>query len=211
MLKIKSITPKIVHVEADSQKELNYAFLRLVEYGESPEWKGKIFTLGQYRKWYAETNGAFSYDTDWSGFNVNQEHFKPFIKGLFDPLTPNEQTLVDWIKDRDDVYSVIGSQPDGDAFNHEVCHALFATDEKYKEACTKVIVDMAQSHPDQYTKLAKWIIDIGYHESVTIDEMHAFISADRDWLIEKKGIYIDQELSDKLAYIKKHFYEPKKS
>jgi hypothetical protein len=210
MLKIKSITSKIVHVQASTQKELNEAFLRLTEYGESPEWKGKIFTLGQYRKWYAETNGAFSYDTDWAGFNLNQDNFKPFVRGLFDPLTENEQQLVDWVKDRDDVYSVIGSQPDGDAFEHEVCHALFATDIEYKEQCTKVIVDMAQSHPDQYAKMAKWIIDVGYHESVTIDEMHAFISADRDWLMEKKGIYIDPSIQTLLVDIKKKFYTPKK-
>jgi len=211
MLTIRPITSKIVHVEAGTQKELNEAFLRIVEYGESPEWKGKIFTIGQYRKWYAETNGAFSYDTDWSGFNVTQEHFKPFIKGLFDPLTPSEQQLVDWVKDRDDVYSMIGSQPDGDAFDHEMCHAFFATDTHYKDLCIQVIVNMAQSRPDQYAKMAKWIIDIGYHESVTIDEMHAFISADRDWLMEKKGIYVDPSLQIQLVDIKNKFYTPKKS
>lgn len=139
MLKVKSLTPKIILVSADSQAELNEAFLRIEEHYESPEWKGKIFTLGQYRKWYAETNGAFSYLTDWTGFNVPSDALKPFITGLFDPLTPNEQQLINWFKDRTDVFAVIGAQPDGKAQEHEICHALWATDPAYRALATDMV------------------------------------------------------------------------
>ena len=66
-LHIKKITDKIILVSADSQEELNRTFLRFQEHYESPEWKGKIFTDGQFRAWYSEKYGANTYERDWSG------------------------------------------------------------------------------------------------------------------------------------------------
>ncbi len=208
MLKVKSLTPKIILISADTQAELNEAFVRFEEYYESPEWKGKIFTLGQYRKWYAETNGAFSYLTDWSGFNLPSDNFKPFIQGLFDPLTPNEQQIVNWFKDRTDTFAVIGAMPDGKALEHEICHALWATNEDYKQQC----LDIVDAIPvDQFFKLKAWILKAGYNESVVQDEVHAYVSADRNYMLEKHNIDINQDFQDQLRAVKAKFYiAPKK-
>ncbi len=206
MLKIKPLTRKIILVSADTQAELNMAFLRLEEYYESPEWQGKIFTLGQYRKWYAETYGAFSYTTDWTGFNIPSAAFKPFIQGLFDPLTPNEQILVDWVRDRTDTFAMIGTQPDGRALEHEICHALWATEDSYRYECEQLV--MFQQGPN-FDQLIKMLGEMGYNESVFLDEMHAYISADREWLMEKKGIFIEPELQVRLQEIKKRYYTKK--
>jgi hypothetical protein len=207
MLSIKPITNKILHITADSQQELNEAFLRFSEYGESPEWKDKIFTVGQYRKWYAETFGAFSYLTDWSGFNLTSDSLKPFIQGLFDPLTPNEQQMVKWFKDRTDEYSVIGSQPGSDSLEHEICHALWATEPKYKELCQEIVKKIDKA---SYDSLCAWLTKIGYNESVHEDEVHAYCSSDRSWLMEKHGIFINEDIQIQLLEIKKQFYQPKR-
>ena len=207
MLTIKPITNKILHITANTQQELNESFLRFSEYSESPEWKGKIFTLGQYRKWYAETSGAFSYLTDWSGFNITNESITPFIQGLFDPLTPNEEQIVKWFRDRTDTYSVIGAQPDGKCLEHEICHALWATEPKYKELCQEVVKKIDKS---SVGILCAWLTKIGYNESVHDDEVHAYISADRDWLMEKHGIFINQDTQTQLIEIKKQFYQTKR-
>jgi hypothetical protein len=207
MLSIKPITNKILHITADSQQELNEAFLRFSEYEESPEWKGKIFTVGQYRKWYAETFGAFSYLTDWSGFNLTNRSFAPFIQGLFDPLTPGEEQMVKWLRDRTDTYSVIGSQPGSDSLEHEICHALWATEPKYKELCQEVVKKIDKN---VFDALCLFLTKIGYNESVHDDEVHAYCSSDRAWLMEKHGIVIDEAIQSELLEIKKQFYQPKR-
>lgn len=204
MLKIEPITPKILHVYADSQIELNEAFLRFSEHGESPYFKGKVFTFGQYRKWYAETNGAFTYLTDWTGFNIPDVNFKLFVEGMFDPLTPNERQIINWIKDRKDTFCVIGAQPDGDSLEHEICHALWHIEPEYKEECEKIILGMPR---DQHQAMKKLVLEMGYTDAVINDEMHAYVSADRDWLEEEKAVSVDEEISEKLQEVKSRFYQ----
>jgi hypothetical protein len=64
MLHVEVLTSKIVLLKARSQQELGRTFLRFQEHYESPEWKGKVFTIGQIRAWYAETYGADTYERD---------------------------------------------------------------------------------------------------------------------------------------------------
>lgn len=209
MLKIKPITNKIIHVTADNQEELCATMVRFSEYVESPEFAGKIFTLGQFRKWYAETYGAYSFLTDWSGFNLTQDSFVPFVRGLFDPLTPNEQTLVNWIKDRTDKFSVIGTYPGSDAFEHEVCHALWATEPEYKNECHSFVDSLRTTNQDLVSKMEKIIADLGYGPGVLDDEIHAYLSANPDWLLEKKGLFVEPWITEKFRSIKMK-YAPKK-
>jgi hypothetical protein len=211
MLKLKKITDSIVLVSANTQSELNQTFLRPQEYYESSEFQGKIFTLGQYRKWYAEKNGGFTYLTDWSGFNLPSKAFEPFIQGLFDPLLPGEQQLVDWLKDRKDKYAIIAAQPDGDALEHELCHALWATNDEYQKRCSDIIDDWRATSPNEYAALKTWILECGYNESVIQDECHAYISADRDWLLDKKGVFVDEAWQTMLRIVKDCYYQHPKN
>ena len=52
--------------------------MRFQEHYESPEFTGTVFTVGAFRKWYAETYGAFTYASDWSGFNIPGTVLEPF-------------------------------------------------------------------------------------------------------------------------------------
>lgn len=209
MLKLKPITNRVLHVTADTQEELCSALVRFSEYVESPEFAGKIFTLGQFRKWYAEKYGAYTFNTDWSGFNLTQDSFVPFILGLFDPLTENEQKIVNWVKDRSDKFSLIGTYPGSDAFEHEVCHALWATESEYKNECYAVIDSLRVTHADLISKLGKIITELGYGANVLDDEVHAYLSANPDWLLEKKGIFVEPWIYEKFRSIKARFALPK--
>jgi hypothetical protein len=202
MLKISCPTNKIMVVTAENQAELNQAFVRFSEYMESPEFKGKIFTLGQFRRWYAETRGAWTFDTDWTGFNLTEEAFRPFVQGLFDPLTQLEQQLVNWVKDRSDSYSLIGAQPDGDALQHEICHALWHTEPEYREQCRNLVLSLS---PAFFSQMKELIIKLGYDESVVEDEIHAYCSENASWLATKHNIHVDPEFTASLQKIKGNF------
>jgi hypothetical protein len=176
------------------------SFLRFQEHYESPEFRGKIFTLGQYHDWYAQENGGATYTRDWGGFNVPDYVLKPFVQGLFDPLTKEEQEIVDLFRYRTDKFYLIGTADDGDedAYDHEVCHGLFYTSDDYREAVLTELKEHDLKHLHKFLKLN------GYCAEVMDDEAHAYISASGDYL-EEKGIDFDKGLQKTLQRLNKMF------
>ena len=170
---VEKVSSLVTHLEFLSQKDMCATMLRFEEHAESPEFKGKVFTLGQYREWYSRTTGAFTYYTDWEGFNVPSSSFRPFIEGLFDPLTKEEQEVVDLFKDRKDDFYVIATCRDVEsAYEHEICHAMYRTIPEYGE---EVRMLLAEFH---LVPLCEYLLKIGYDSSVLDDECNAYICDD---------------------------------
>lgn len=229
-LEVEAVTDKVVYLSMETQKQIASALIRFQEYYESPipEIKGQIFTLGFLRKMYSESprsqRRGFTYfdgntfEGDWSGFNFPGYILDPFIRGLFDPLTPAEQDIVDLFKDRSDKFYIIGGHRDTeeteDIIQHEICHALFYVDDKYQKQVLKALLK-AEKKPkfkNFYKLLAHW----GYAPSVFRDEAQAYICANWDWLygeeqleeLSKFRIVIPEDLYDELASIKRKYFKP---
>lgn len=182
MLKIKSQPFNSVWVSADSQKELSETFIRFQEYYESPNenFKGKIFTIGQVKNWYSITYGADTYSDDWVGFNFPSSVLIPFKQGLFDPLTSQEQELLNFFKYRNDLFYIIGAQNSA-VLRHELAHALYSHNKKYAQR-----VDcLCKLHHKDLLKIKKYILDKGYHADVLNDELQAYITDNDDDFIIK--------------------------
>jgi len=204
-MEIKKITSNIIHVNFDTQEELTRTFCRFQEHYESPEFAGKIFTIGQYREWYSEIYGGWTYYTDWNGFNIPDIVFEPFRKGLFDPLTKEEQKLLDLFKHRTGRFYVIGTHTSkqDEAMDHEICHALYYLDEEYKVAVNNVI----EINPSNaLNKLEEWLIKKGYAGSFLSDEVQAYLSCNIDYLQIKIGLEIPREAED-LKKLKELYFE----
>ena len=182
---LKLYSPKILTIIFDTQEELTKSFCRVQEYYESPEFKDKIFTLGQYRKWYIEKYGQWSYYTDWSGFNIPIKTLAPFNEGLFDPLLPEEVTLLEKIKENPEVEYIIATYTEAraDVMPHEIAHAMFATNPEYR----KSVLTLINSY--DLSELKKHILELGYSESVLEDECHAYILESHEYLEDKKIKY----------------------
>lgn len=175
-MRFKNIAPKIYWIDYDTQEELAMSFLRLQEHYGSPEFKDKIFTLGQYKEWYKTTrsHGEFSYASDWDGFNVPSYAFKAFINGLFEPLTELENRLltdmalggVDFDKD---FYLVGTHSGEIDVLEHEICHALYYVNSEYRDKMNELMsqYDLSELHDT--------LINMGYHKDLCKDEAHAYI------------------------------------
>lgn len=200
-LHTKNLSQNIVLVQADSQYELGSVFLRFQEFYENPEFRDKIFTLGEFRQWYAETYGAFTYASDWTGFNIPSYVIDKFKTGIFDPLTPGEQELITLFKDRADTYYVIGAQGD-EVLEHEICHGLFYTNGLYRAEVSAFI----NSNPHLFTEVFDFVRGMMYHPSVYLDEVHAYATADYDFLKEK-NVHLDKEAHDTLRLIKSKHYD----
>ena len=95
------LTPHIHLLSFDTQHDLTSTFLRFQEHYESPRFKGEVFTLDEFQDWYIKNSpngietGKFTYHTDWNGFNIPSHILKPFYEGKFDPLSFDEQAILE--------------------------------------------------------------------------------------------------------------------
>lgn len=202
LMLIEQISNRIILLKYETSKDAAVAFLRFQEHYESPNphFKGGVFTVGEYYDWYSQENGSATYYDDWSGFNIPSYVLKPFVQGLFDPLTAYEQEIVNHFKYRTDKFYLIGVGMNSteDTIDHEVCHGLYYTCDEYREAVQQALSDYDLSDLEDY------LLSIGYCEDVLLDEVHAYISASRDYL-EGNEFEIDDDLHKNLRQLKKKY------
>lgn len=177
MIHCKQQPYKSVWIWADSQEELGLTFMRFQEFYESsnPKFRNNIFTLGQLRHWYSETYGANNYHTTWIGFNFPSKVLKPFIDGLFDPLTDEEHKLLELLRYRKDSFYIIGAQ-NNSTLRHELSHALYSSNDKYRNEINSFI----QKNAKKVIKLNKILLKKGYSKEVINDEIQAYITDNDD-------------------------------
>lgn len=188
MLTSKKLKFNSVLIKAPTNELLAKTFMRFQEYYESPHFKGQIFTIGQLKEWYSATYGADTYIKDWTGFNFPSHVLDPFKKGLFDPLTIEEQELLDLFKYRHDNFYIIGANAE-ETIRHELAHALFAYDQNYKNK----INHLCKMYNKELKPLSKYLIDKGYHNEVINDEIQAYITDnDNEFILNN----IDQKIID---------------
>lgn len=180
MLSIKAQKYNSVLVSASSDHELCRTFMRFQEHYESPNinFRGQIFTVGEYLAWYSKQNGGATYYDDWRGFNFPSYILRPFKEGLFDPLTKEEQKLLKLLKYRNDDYYIIGGNNEG-VIRHELAHALY----RYKSDYAKEITRVFDKNKTGLKKAAKYILDKGYTREVLYDELQAYITDNEDAFI----------------------------
>jgi hypothetical protein len=202
LIEITKVSDSIISFKYKDRDSLCSAMCRIEESYESPEFAKKVFTLGQYRQWYSERFGAWTYNRDWSGFNIPSDSLKPFFDGMFDPLTESEAEIVELLKYRKSKFCLIGTFEgcDDDVYEHEICHALFSTNDGYKQDVLAVL----EEYRYDLDHLKKHLRDdLGYGDNVILDECHAYISESWEW-IEEKGIVVTGliEINEKLQGIK---------
>lgn len=207
-MKIQEPLERIVHVRFAERRDLAATFLRFQEHYESPMFKGKVFNLEEFRKWYVNNSSSnsssgdsnssngkktrkFSYYEDWDGFNVPSRIFEPFYQGEFNPLSRKEKKLLDaleeWREEEKQFY-VIGTsgQSDMSTLRHEIAHGLFYTRPEYQ----KEVLNILKKIPVEERRALEKFLEResgGYHPDVFEDEMQAYI-IENLYYLKKKGI-----------------------
>ena len=197
-MKITNVTSQIVKVTIEDPELLAKTFIRFQEYYESPEFRNKIFTLGQFKDWYSKKYGAFTYYSDWDGFNIPSHVLQPFVKGLFDPLTDEEKNMLECFKYRSDKFYIIGvSEDSGDTLDHEICHGLYHTNDEYNGAVNKVLT----AHAKDLSSIYDFLKRKGYSPAVWKDEANAYIANNYDYFIDE-GVQVNKTLHNKLSILR---------
>jgi len=170
-MEVIQIGKKIHHLHYKKQRDLASTFLRFQEHYESPEFEGKIFTRDEYKKWYIQQKGEFTYYKDWSGFNIPGKILKPFKKGKFNPLTEKGKEILNLFKGKIRKFYVIGTYgKKDDSIEHEIAHALFYLFPMYK---IRVLFEMGKHDLSKIEKRIKKTS--GYAEDKLRDETQAYL------------------------------------
>lgn len=198
-LKYKEIAKNTYLLTFKSKKQLAKTFLRFQEYFESPKFKGKIFDLSEFKKWYIKNSpngkktGKFTYYIDWGGFNIPSKVLEPFYEGKFNPLSKEEKSLLRLFKNkRKKKFYIIATFKNSGKhlLKHEIAHGLFYTNPKYKKEVIKILRKIDKSVK---IKIINYLSKYGggYHSSVWTDEIHAHVLADLNYL-RKYGVDPDK-------------------
>ena len=180
------LAPNIIHLKFKKRYDLTRHLLRFQEHFESPEFRGKVFSLKEFKPWYMRFHKEkkFKYYTDWNGFNFPSKILKPFLDGKFNPLSSREKAILKALDGQKGRFYVIGTFSNDD-LRHEVAHALFYVNPQYRKEVLKVIGRVDTSIWEKVFENMG-----GYHPSVWIDEVHAYIMEDEKYL--KKSLEIEK-------------------
>jgi hypothetical protein len=194
--KIEKVKPKVFAVIIKEQYDRAMTFLRIQEFYECPNplFRGNIhFSFTEYMKWYSKEYGkGFTYGIDWSGFNVPLEIAYACYDTLRDRYTDYDDVMESIVHqiyelngDDCDGYIIGAGSTEGDTFQHEICHGLYATNKQYKELVDEVTETIEWQ---DYLKFEANLLDMGYTAAVIPDEIQAYLSFGHDYKPFTKGV-----------------------
>lgn len=202
---LNNLGNNIYAIEESTSEAVAKMFIRLQENYESPKFRNKIFTLDEFKEFYKSIHpkNKFTYYKDWAGFNVPGHIVKRFIDGKFNPLTKEEKKLLKKIKDIKGKFYLIGYAGSSlSTKKHEIAHGMFYTNPEYRREVMKELENFSLTNDP----VIRHMRDMGYHEAVVVDEMHAWVLTDKSEL-KKYGLWrpMIQVLSKHLNVIYKRY------
>jgi hypothetical protein len=84
-----------------------------------------------------------------------------------------------------DGYIIGAGSTEGDTFQHEICHGLYATNKQYKELVNEVTETIEWQ---DYLKFEGNLLDMGYTAAVIPDEIQAYLAFGHDYKPFTKGV-----------------------
>ncbi len=178
---LNEIKPQVFLLDFDDRYDAGMSFLRFQEYYESPnpKFRGKSFTIFEFMKWYSQAygNGTFSYPKDFCGFNIPGYIIADALNHMDE--RPNEYDHF-MSKIDDDIgksvqnYYLIGvSESNQKTIDHELAHAYFYLNSKYRKDMKKLVADLpAKTRDGIFAELKKMMYDKKFY----IDECQAYLS-----------------------------------
>lgn len=182
---INEVYPKLYHIEFPNQYIETASFIRIQEFYESsfPEIRGHYFTLEQYMDRYAKFKGNFTYNTDWSGFNLPGIAFDKFyyLFGVFNQdFLKKEDSLLNLVKEivgplswsDNDYYIIATYKGEKNDLKHEIAHGLFYLNTAYK----KEMLSLIKKYKTRFVPIEKSLKKMGYARAVIKDEIQAYLA-----------------------------------
>ena len=167
--------------EFDNRKELTLSFCRAEEYYEGkPSVNGKYISFETFIDEFMTDDGVIDYFYSWSGFNIPSKYYLEWSNQNAADKTKWELKLANVISQKLDIskpFYIIGALEGAhDVINHELAHALYSLNEKYKSSVIEISLQFRNKHLVEYTKIIKKLKSMGYGDNVAEDELQAYMS-----------------------------------
>jgi hypothetical protein len=190
---IIEIKPKVFAVVVPDRNHRAMLFMRVLEFYESPnpKFRGKAFGIWDYIEWYSRKHqDNFSYAADWVGFNfplkVAQKCYDNKMYMYYSPYDATMCNILDEIREtinlkygsKSKAYIIGVADTVSSTFQHELCHAYYHIDKKYKKEMDTITGSIK---PKMYKQMCKNLTDMGYTEQVFYDEVQAYTCIDSDY------------------------------
>lgn len=177
---ITRVSPQIFAVVVPAKYDRAMLFCRAQEFYESTShrFRGRKFSIWNYMRWYAgRSKRGFSYGADWSGFNIPIDVIADCYAQLGAPETPYDSVMLNILAEiRKECptggYLIACRSTRGEIFKHELCHAKFYTNSKYRAAMTSAVKAL---EPALLNLIRSNLRGMGYAASVIVDEVQAYL------------------------------------
>jgi hypothetical protein len=198
--KIEEVKPNVFAVVVPDGYHRAMLFCRVQEFYESPneDFRGKNFSIWDYIEWYSrEHNNTFTYTSDWSGFNIPlktawdcyeklREHESPYDTQMESIIRTIELRMFHKKSRRNwNAYIIGAANTEGNTFQHEICHGLYATNKEYKQLVDEITLTIPTK---DYQSFRNNLIDMGYTDKVIDDEIQAYLAFGHDYKSFTKGV-----------------------
>jgi hypothetical protein len=182
-IELYKIDERIYAVKISERRVRALLFLRYQEFYESQfsEIFNMDFEINDFINLYTKNSNRdnlFTYNIDWSGFNLPSTSIEKCMKGIKDP-NEYDRIFSEIIKSiREEYptgnYYLLGvDNLTSDLMDHEVAHALYFTNPEYKKEMDSIIESMVN---ETRVGLSDIIIEMGYNKDVVYDEIQAYMS-----------------------------------
>lgn len=182
-INLYKIDDRIYAVKISDQRVRALLFLRYQEFYESQfsEIVNQDFEINDFINLYIKSNelkDMFTYNIDWSGFNLPSTSIEKCMVGIKDPNEYDRifSQIVQTIRREYPTgkYYLLGvDKLSGDLMDHEVAHALYFINPNYKKEMDSIIESMSE---DSKIGLSDYIVAMGYNKAVVYDEIQAYMS-----------------------------------
>lgn len=169
----RQVLPQVLHIEFESHQKMLRAFMRVREYFESPELKGKSLPRRTYQKWLEQLGvSKHQYLNDWAAFNMPLSILLDFFEE-HDDRSSEEEQLYQFAKTLKEVSYLIATfgsdRYHTNYLRHEIAHALYATDPVYRRSVKRLL------QPLHLGPIFQWLSEQQYHRNRWVDEAHAYL------------------------------------
>jgi len=174
------VIPNVYALEIADKYDRAMFFCKYQEFYESPmpHIRGKYFTLEEFMRAYKvyRNEDVFTYPQDWEGYNIPSDILDRAVdvfQNDSDSDRMMEQIYMLCEADSGGKFYLIGvDNIESATYKHEMAHALWYTDKKYKTKTKRLLRKIDR---ELYGRFEKKLLKMGYPEIVHEDEIQAYL------------------------------------
>jgi hypothetical protein len=135
--------------------------------------RNKVFTFEEFIDHYTDKDGTITYFSYWAGFNIPSHVLEKFFSSF--QLNKREKKVYELTRkfSHEPYYLIATKNNDLYTLDHELLHAYYYLDQRYRQEVNTIIKHM---RPELKKQILSVLQSMGYSKSVLVDEINAYMA-----------------------------------